>query len=61
MVEKVEIEVSIDSEQPLSDTFLYELSEDDIQKIFDQLTDSEIIKFIRNRKLKQTKGGEPNE
>ena len=46
----VEIEVYVGSEGIPADSFLYELDEKDIQNIFDQLTDEEILKLITNKK-----------
>ena len=40
------IEVDIDNERISMSSFLYELEEEDIQEIFNQLDDDQIIQFI---------------
>ena len=44
------IEVDIDNERISTSSFLYELEEEDVQEIFDQLDDDQIIKFIMRKK-----------
>ena len=46
----IELEVYVGSEEIPSDSFLYELDENDLQNIFNQLTDLEILRFIANKK-----------
>ena len=40
------IEVDIDNERISMSSFLYELEEEDVQEIFNQLNDDQIIQFI---------------
>jgi len=46
----IELQIYLGNEKILSDSFLYELDERDLQSIFDQLTDEEILKLIINKK-----------
>ena len=43
------IEVDIDNERISMSSFLYELEEADVQEIFNQLDDDQIIKFIMGK------------
>ena len=40
------VEVDIDNERISMSSFLYELEEEDVQEIFNQLNDDQIIQFI---------------
>ena len=40
------IEVVLGNERISTDSFLYELEEEDVQEIFNQLDDDQIVKFI---------------
>ena len=43
------VEVDIDNERISVNSFLYELEEEDVQEIFNQLDDDQIVKFIMRK------------